>query len=195
VNLYEQIEALRDAIPGAVINEGPEGGAAAGALFSGDGTYRYAVWRSWGKDERTCAWIKHNPSKASGVRSDMTFTSAIDRAQRWGFGSLLMVNLAAYVATDPSDLRTALDPIGPGNRRAIDLALGQAQVMVGWGNLPPGRPLLDIMLTEVGYVMLEARKREVTLWCLGKNANTTPKHLLSRGKGRIPKDAQPERWR
>ena len=110
-------------------------------------------------------------------------------------GAVLMVNLAAYVATDPSDLRLAKVPVGPYNRMAIDLALGQAQVMVGWGNLPPGRPLLDIMLTEVGHVMLEARKREVSLWCLGKNANGTPKHLLSRGKGRIPKDAQPERWR
>lgn len=194
MSLYEQIEALRDAIPGAVINKGQNGGAAAGALFSGDGTYRYAIWRSWG-DGQTCAWIKHNPSKASGERSDMTFTSAVDRARRWGFGAVLMVNLAAYVATDPSDLRLAKVPVGPYNRMAVDLALGQAQVMVGWGNLPQGRPLLDIMLAEVGYVMLEARRRDVVLWCLGRNANMTPKHLLARGKARILRDAQPERWR
>jgi hypothetical protein len=125
----------------------------------------------------------------------MTFTSAVDRAQRWGFDALVMVNLAAYVATDPVDLLRAKDPIGPKNRLAIDLALGQEQVLVGWGNLPPGRPLLDIMLAEVGYVMLEARRRNVVLWCLGRNANMTPKHLLSRGKGRIPMDAQPKRWR
>jgi hypothetical protein len=195
-NLYEAIVALRDSIPGSYINEGPNGGPEAGALFTEGGTHRLLIWRQWQtRVKYVAAWVKHNPSKASGDRSDPTFTSAVDRAHRWGLNGVLMANLGSYVATDPKDFAKAPDPIGKHNPAVLAFVLEHAaQVFVGWGNFPTG-PVRHTMVDAAARFAGQAKQRGVPLWCLGINENGSPKHLLSRGKGRIPKDANPERWR
>jgi hypothetical protein len=35
-------------------------------------------------------------------------------AQQWGYGSLLLVNLFSFRATDPAALAKVSDPVGPG---------------------------------------------------------------------------------
>lgn len=196
----EAIEQLRDLIPGSRIDAGPGGAAAAGALFSGAGDeYRWLIWRVWGSITATggshvCAWVKHNPSKASGRRGDPTFTDAEQRARKWGYQGILMANLGAYVATKPKDFAMALDPIGKHNPRVLEWVLDHAaQVLVGWGNFPGGRAR-DLMVDARCRFTIAARKRNVELWCLGKNDNGSPKHLLARGKAKIPQGIQPERW-
>ena len=38
-------------------------------------------------------------------------------ARQWGYGSLLLVNLFSFRATDPAALSMVSDPVGPGANR------------------------------------------------------------------------------
>jgi hypothetical protein len=56
-------------------------------------------------------------------------------AYRWGFGGLIMVNLFAFKATLPSDLRKANHPIGEDNNKfIIEHQKESGIVLVAWGN-------------------------------------------------------------
>ena len=49
------------------------------------------------------------------MNDDPTIRRCRDFAARWGCGSMLMLNLFAYRATDPKVMKLAPDPIGPEN--------------------------------------------------------------------------------
>ena len=74
------------------------------ALFSPCGRFRYRLGRRWGEGP-TIAFVLLNPSTADDQRDDPTIRRCIGFARRLGFGGLEVVNLYAYVATDPAELR------------------------------------------------------------------------------------------
>jgi hypothetical protein len=75
-----------------------------------------------------------NPSTADALLDDPTIRRCIGFARAWGFGALEVVNLFAFRATLPSQLRAALDPVGPRNNRFLRAALGRADAVVAaWG--------------------------------------------------------------
>ena len=88
------------------------------ALFSPCGRFRYRLGRRWGASP-TVAFVLLNPSTADDERDDPTVRRCVDFARRLGFGGLEVVNLYAYVATDPDDLRRAGHPVGPENDQHI----------------------------------------------------------------------------
>ena len=52
-----------------------------------------------------------------------------------GYPGLLIWNLFALRATDPAQLRKAIDPVGPDNDDAIELVLSLcARTILAWGN-------------------------------------------------------------
>ena len=56
------------------------------------------------------------------------------RDRVWGHGSLEVVNLFAYRATRPADMKTFANPVGEGNDAAIVAAALAADVVVAaWG--------------------------------------------------------------
>jgi hypothetical protein len=74
------------------------------ALFSQCGRFRYRLGRRWAEGP-TVAFVLLNPSAADAYSDDPTVRRCVDFARRWGYGALAVVNLYAYVATDPEDLR------------------------------------------------------------------------------------------
>jgi hypothetical protein len=103
------------------------------ALFSRCGTFRYRLGRRWGEGPRV-AFVLLNPSTADELVDDPTIRRCIGFAQREGFGGLEIVNLYAYRATRPVDLRRAGYPTGPENDMHIAAAISDcAKVVVAWG--------------------------------------------------------------
>ncbi len=85
------------------------------AYFSDCGQYRYMLTRDWAHEKGTAVFIMLNPSTADEKEDDPTIRRCIGFAKRWGYGRIEVVNLFAWRATNPADLKKALDPIGVKN--------------------------------------------------------------------------------
>lgn len=141
------------------------------AIISACGRYRYELIRRWG-DGPLLEFIMLNPSTADGSTDDPTIRRCIAFAKRWGYGGIVVRNLFAYRATSPTVLVNVDDPIGPENRTYLGredagctiAAWGANPAAVGWWN---GYP----------YDITAALTRR-RLYCLGTNANGSPKHPL-----------------
>jgi hypothetical protein len=106
------------------------------AVKSRDGLYRYKLTRAWGRGPRVC-FVMLNPSTADEHRDDRTVIRCVDFAKNWGYGSLVVVNLFAYIATDPDELLDATDPIGPRNDDYILRAhVTSSLTIAAWGMHP-----------------------------------------------------------
>lgn len=84
-----------------------------GAHFSRCRRYRYALWRQWQAAGPMLMLIGLNPSTADAERNDPTIRRCIGFAHDWGFGGVWVLNLFAWRATLPADLKAAADPVGP----------------------------------------------------------------------------------
>jgi hypothetical protein len=103
------------------------------ALFSTCGTFRYRLGRRWREGPRV-AFVLLNPSTADELVDDPTIRRCIGFAMKEGFGGLEIVNLYAYRATNPVDLRRAGYPVGPENDKHIAAAVRDCKwVVVAWG--------------------------------------------------------------
>lgn len=138
------------------------------ATFSPCRMYRYELWRTWG-DRPSCVFIGLNPSTADETEDDPTIRKCIGYARNWGYGSLCMVNLFAFRATQPKDMLRAHDPIGPANditlRRVCEAA---GLVVAAWGR-HGGHLLRDkSVMSQIS----------VPICCLKQNQNGSPAHPL-----------------
>ena len=88
-----------------------------GADFDPTGVYRYSLWREWDARAPAVAFVMLNPSTADAGKDDPTIRRCASFARSWGYGSLEVVNLFAYRASEPKRLRQTPDPIGPANDR------------------------------------------------------------------------------
>lgn len=86
-----------------------------GATLSPCGLFRYNLWRHWGNPGNRLMFVMLNPSTADADVDDPTIRKCIGFARRNGFNGIDVVNLYAYRATKPSDLRAAGYPVGPFN--------------------------------------------------------------------------------
>lgn len=127
-----------EATPGHVASTDLFGGTAAEAMersatLSACRTYRYALWRRWGRGDYAM-FIGLNPSTADETNDDPTIRRCIGFARAWGYGALCMANLFAYRATDPADMKKATEPVGWENDHALKtLAAGAGVVVAAWG--------------------------------------------------------------
>jgi hypothetical protein len=112
---------------------------AAAAVISDCGNYRYVLHRQLGCGNKTVTFIMLNPSTADGSNDDPTIRRCIGFANRWQCGKLVVLNLFGFRATDPSNLKKAIDPVGPDNKRWFERILGnrsgvdRGTVVCGWG--------------------------------------------------------------
>jgi hypothetical protein len=108
------------------------------AIYSLCMAYRYVLFRQWGGVEaKALTMIMLNPSTATEVQNDPTIERCERRARQWGFDALRILNIFAFRATNPADMREAADPVGPLNDHYIQAALlgrhQAAQIVCGWG--------------------------------------------------------------
>lgn len=156
------------------------------AALSDCGRYRYLLGREWG-DGPTAVFVMLNPSTADGTHDDPTIRRLAGEngfAHRWGCGALLVANLYAWRATDPAELWTADDPVGPENDAhlvaAATIAADTSGPLVGaWGaNARPDR--IAAVLALPGMDRLTA---------LGVTKAGQPRHPLY-----LKADLTPQPW-
>lgn len=154
-----------------IIRAHQKGDAASEAVYSDCEAYRYALTRAWGAGPKAL-FVLLNPSTATEVQNDPTVERCERRARALGFGAFRVVNIFAYRATDPRALRTARDPVGPGNDTALVDAVAWAdQILCGWGG--HGAHLGRGLAVEAVL-----RKTGVPLFHLGLTKDGQPKHPL-----------------
>jgi len=100
-------------------------------------TYRYLLRRKWDKGLPQVTFVMLNPSDADENKDDPTLNKCIKFAQNENkYGSLEVVNLFAYIATKPGNLKKAYDhdPIGQKNDLYILSATKRADLIIlAWG--------------------------------------------------------------
>ena len=142
------------------------------AEFSVDGKYRYRLSRYWEESTpNTVLFICLNPSTADAEQDDPTVRRLIGFAKDWGFDGMELVNLFAFRATSPDDMKSAEEPVGPVNDNVIrDECKLANQVVCAWGNhgqhLKRGNEVLDLVCSITKP------------YCFGATGLGQPKHPL-----------------
>jgi hypothetical protein len=167
------------------------------AIISPDQRYRYVLTREWRGTHNPDHWfwlgevdgaghqlgeplsvvfIMLNPSTADGTKDDPTIRKCVGFARQWYYEKLVVINLFAYRATQPIDLKRLdrdSDPVGPHNHHHLREVLNRAgRVVCAWGHhgsyLGQDQTMMD-WLDEA----------TIQPWCLGLTDSTgQPKHPL-----------------
>lgn len=155
-----------------------------GATLSPCRRYRYTLTRRWDvpllsspattnrldvASHDRVAFLMLNPSTADSTIDDPTIRRCIGFAQSWGFASLLVLNLFAWRATNPDELKKVEDPIGPENDKAILDGVASAQLLVcAWGACRTAQDRAKAVLAML----------PVKPYCLAMTNGGEPKHPL-----------------
>ena len=112
-------------------------------MFESQTDYRYVLTRvldaqSASGTPRTVLFCMLNPSTADEVEDDPTIRRVKHFADREGYDFLSVVNLYAARATNPRDLDSFDDPVGPDNDRTIRTEAAQAHLVVAAWGVPRG---------------------------------------------------------
>lgn len=149
-----------------------------GATFSeGDGKlFRYLLWRVWDDSLPLLIFIMLNPSTADEDNNDPTVERCERRARRDGFGGVMVLNIFAFRATDPKDMKAAEDPIGDKNDYFIRSMMVKARehgdtIVVAWGSH-------GVYLARASQVAAFAKELGVQLYALGLTKDYEPRHPL-----------------
>lgn len=142
------------------------------AYISEDRKYRYWLLRSWDDSKPTVCFIGVNPSTADETKDDATIRKEMGFARRWGYGSILALNVGAFRSKHPQIWHKASDPIGPENTvRFLNQYLKRfraERVLAAWGR--NGNYFIEQCNTIATQIP--------NLWCLGLNGDRSPKHPL-----------------
>jgi hypothetical protein len=141
------------------------------ATLSDGGTFRYRLGRRWAEGA-PLVFIMLNPSTADADVDDATIRRCIRFAHAHGYPAIDVVNLFAYRATDPKDLRRAGYPVGPENDDHIaSAARHAAAVCLAWGAHVAG-------LERPQVVMPMLWKLGIEPMCLRITRSGYPQHPL-----------------
>lgn len=141
------------------------------AVYSPCERYRYELIIRWDHGP-TLEFVMLNPSTATEQHDDPTIRRCIAFAKQWGYGAVVVRNLYAYRATDPTELVNVDDPIGPMNRTYLANAIAECTV-AAWG----AHPAAVGWWAGYPYDITSALKRRA-LYCLGTTMRGEPRHPL-----------------
>jgi hypothetical protein len=156
------------------------------AQLSTDGVHRFNLVRQWRENAPRVCWIMLNPSTADATVDDHTIRKCIGFTRSFmtggdafgtRYGSLEVVNLFAYRATRPKDLKQQLPEraIGPCNDYAILDACNRARLVIcAWG-------VHGTWLGRNGAVKKLLRERGWRPQCLCLSKDGHPMHPLTLG--------------
>lgn len=142
------------------------------ALISECGLFRYYLYRQWDDKLPLLAFVMLNPSTADATVNDATIKKCISFAIALGYGGIVVLNLYAYRATKPADLKRAGYPIGANTDTVIQLILpGVAATVCAWGANARQRP-------ERAAQVLEIIRRHSAVYALRLLDDGVPEHPL-----------------
>lgn len=152
-----------------VQEEGPDGTA----VYNRTGTHRYLLTRTLAplsKAGTEAVFVMLNPSTATAFVNDPTIRRCMNFAALWGHARLIVVNIFAFRATDPTALADCHDPIGSFNDVFIlDAVESASQVVCAWGAwgslFGRGQHVYDLVKSK-------------NPMCLGVTAENEPRHPL-----------------
>lgn len=150
-----------------------------GCVLSDCGTYRYRLHREWDKSRPTLAFLMLNPSTADHLTDDATVTRCLLRAAAGKFGRLEVANLFPLRATNPAELLTHPDPIGPkdggisADGAILDVISAAQTVICAWGAHAAAAKRADEVLRLIRMAGMRNK-----LYHLGLNKDGSPKHPL-----------------
>ena len=152
------------------------------ATLSPCGAYRYTLTREWDPSLPRALFVMLNPSTADAEVDDPTIRRCIGFARRDGFGSIEVVNLFAFRATDPRELWRAgmgwVSIVGPDNDRHVSEAVKRAvQHVAAWGADPPGARSRGLHHWRALWTS-DITRRAGGLHCLGVTKDGRPRHPL-----------------
>ena len=141
------------------------------AAISACGRFRYRLGRRWGPGHYLL-FVMLNPSTADAEVDDPTIRRCIRFARDHDYDGIQVVNLYAYRATDPRELKAAGYPVGPENDAHIRAAIqGSGAICVAWGDRARG-------LARPGEVLDLVRGMGRALSCLAVTKHGLPAHPL-----------------
>ncbi len=148
------------------------------AKFSDGGYFRFTLFRLWDAVKPMLVTIGLNPSKAgAGPDSDdPTIRKTVGFGERLGFGSLTMLNVSAYIATDPDELIRAGHTGNPENNLHIvnTVRTPGCVVLAAWGtNVMRTRWLRAASDTVISLV-----RRHRPIYTLRRTKDGFPSHPL-----------------
>jgi len=171
MKLMALIEDTLDSSTSLHLRQNTVSGIEYGAIFDVNGRYRYSLWRAWSPYYPRIVFVLLNPSTADEQRNDPTIRRCIGFARAWHFGSMEVVNLFAYLATDYRELFKVSDPIGQGNNRFLLQAVERCStVVLGWGTRG------TFLSRDRQVIQMFVRKKDV--YCLGLTKDGQPRHPL-----------------
>jgi hypothetical protein len=140
-------------------------------LYSRDLEFRYAFGRWWGEADlaTTAVWVLLNPATGDTERRPRpTLARCISRSRDTGATGLVIVNLFAFRDTDPRNLRTAADAVGPANDDVLaTVTAAGLRTVVAWGS----HGGLHGRSAQVGPLLQDPM-------CLGTTRRGEPRHPL-----------------
>jgi hypothetical protein len=145
------------------------------AVISECRRYRYRLTREWSAGPML-TFVMLNPSIADASVDDPTIRRCIAFAKRSGAHGLLVINLFALRATDPTKLKESeILAYGPDNysttRDVLRDAGRLAPVVCAWGAHSFAGDAANAFVQHAEY-------HGVALFCLGKTKNGSPRHPL-----------------
>jgi len=149
------------------------------AVFSPCENYRYSLTWRWSPGPSFTV-VLLNPSTATEMKLDATLKRVKAFAEREEMGAFTVLNLFAFRATDPEDMKRAPDPIGPSNNHCIQAEIDKSPgfIVVGWG-------VHGDFLDRDGEVCDVLRSSRKKIMCFGRTKDGQPRHPLY-----LPKKAE-----
>lgn len=136
-----------------------------GAEFSPCGKYRYKLWRIWDPLLPKSMCIGLNPSTANADTNDATIRNLIGILTKLGYGGFYMMNLFAWISSNPDDLITCSDPLGENENKLKEVEALCNDVIFCWGNFK-----------QASYRRKVVAANYTNAKCFGFNKNGTPFH-------------------
>lgn len=153
-----------------------------GATVSRCGRYRFTLERAWCEGSGI-TWIMLNPSTADASVDDPTIRRVIRFSQRWGHGSLRVLNLSPLRTPRPRECLAHALPEEVRDHNLSLLSEVEGPILAAWGVWGARLLLRDAAQSS----LLDT----LPLQALGRTRDGHPLHPLARGRHRVPDDALP----
>jgi hypothetical protein len=142
------------------------------AVISDCGQYRYLLRRVWDHVKPRALFVMLNPSTADAKVDDPTIRSCVRLARGLGYGSIEVVNVFGWRATNPDELPKQADPMGPMNERIVAAAVARCDVVIcAWG-------ANAMAAGKTQYLCDRILSYRPAAYCLGKTKSGAPRHPL-----------------